>query len=431
MDRAPSFQERVAAVKRKLPIGDVIERHVKLSGGYGATRRRGKCPFHGGKSASFSVSTGGSNCEAGFAHCFGCQWHGDVIGFVRDHLGMSFADALAECEVMAGIAGAAERPSAQATGPIVRERNPAPQRERRFVEPADMGRVIWKLARPDFRAVQQYFHGRGVPIEALTEERLCEFRYLADCPVMPWVIGARPRSVPIAPAVMVLMKRPVMTETGLQFMACGLHVTFLNPDGTGTMIRRKPWAKPDDEDALLPKRRMLGESGGACVVLGRYDPAATAYIGEGNETVLSAMALDGAGAGCIGIATLSLDNLQGAPKLWQGRHGRIWPLFRIEPSDERPPFDLPGHKGAVIGLIDSDMSPLRGMRDPRGAFVGEAVVERKGGPIVRRPITGMERAQICSELFVRAWRVRGVRFAEARRAPLGMDFNDVINGGAG
>ncbi|HKT85617.1 MAG TPA: hypothetical protein VJQ77_05975 [Novosphingobium sp.] len=102
------------------------------------------------------------------------------------------------------------------------------------------------------------------------------------------------------------------------------------------------------------------------------------------------------------------------------------PLFAIRPDPERPCFLVPRHRGPVIGLVDSDMSPLRGMKNQRtGEFRGEPVVERKGGPIVWRAITGAERAQICGDLFVKGWRAAGCD-AQALRAPAGMDFNDAI-----
>ena len=98
----------------------------------------------------------------------------------------------------------------------------------------------------------------------------------------------------------------------------------------------------------------------------------------------------------------------------------IWPLFRIEPDADRGPFTIPGQLGPVTVLVDSDMAPLRGQK----------LVERKGGPIIERAITGAERARICGELAVKGWRAAGVPDVQALRAPLGMDFNDAIQGEA-
>lgn len=430
-DPRPSIPERVAEVKRRLTLSAVVERHVKLSGSAGAARRRGRCPFHGSSSASFALFE--ANSGNGGAFCFGCQWKGDLVEFVRDQLGVPFIAAIEECERLAGISPqAAEGGRANKGSPILRERNPATRRRPGMIEPIEMARLIWRRARPDAGAVRRYFLGRGVPAAALSDARIAPFRYLGECPCVPWRAGEVPKGLPIAPAIMALVKRPEGEEccpgSAFEFIPSGLHVTYLNPAGDGTMVRRKPWR--DDEDPLLPKRRMLGPVKGGAIVLGAYSPAAHLYVGEGNETVLSAIGLAGAGDEAVGVATLSLDNLQGYPRKW--RNG-VWPLFEIEPDPERPCFTVPGHYGRVTGLVDSDMKPLRGRRRATaalhegggaGEFEGEAVVERRGGPIVRRAIAGAERARICGELVVKGWRAAGVHRVEAVRAPLGMDFND-------
>ena len=69
-DSLPSLAERKLAVKRRVPIGAYVARHVKLSGSDASKNRRGRCPFHSGKSASFAVTTG-ARPEEGFGHCFG------------------------------------------------------------------------------------------------------------------------------------------------------------------------------------------------------------------------------------------------------------------------------------------------------------------------------------------------------------------------
>lgn len=423
MGEGRSFDQRKADVRRRLSLSAVIEPHVKLSGTAGTPKRRGQCPFHGSSSASFALFD--ANKGTGGAFCFGCQWKGDLFAFLMDFHGWDFATALTEAERMAGTVSTGL--AAESRGPISRDRNPVQRRSVERVAPIEMGRWIWRQARPDVDAARRYMRGRGVPAAALAEPRMAAFRYLADCPCAPWKEGADPRSEMVAPALIALVRRPMRGEDGsIAWEALGLHVTYLNPAGDGTMVRRKPWAKADDPDPMLPKRRMLGPVGGGAVLLGAYDAGAPLFVGEGNETVLSAMGLANAPAEAIGVATLSLDNLQGAPKLWGQR---TWPLFAIMPDPERPCFSIPGHRGPVTGLIDSDMSPLRGMRDRgSGAFLGERTVERKGGPIVLQPITGAERARICGELFVKGWRAAGAVDVSAVRAPAGMDFNDAARG---
>lgn len=420
------LDQRKARVKERVSLVALVERHVKLSGSSSAKNRRGKCPFHSGNSASFSVKTGQD-----FAHCFGCSWNGDAIRFTMDIAGLSFMDALQELEASIG-EGAA--PAARGAGPVQRERNPTVRRGEDPVDSITMGRWIWKHARPDHRAVRRYMEGRGVPARMLVDDRLQAFRYLAECPCHAWKPGRDPRKVIHAPAVIALVTEARLDgePAELRFVPVGLHVTYLDPSGQATMKRRAPWAKADDADPWLPKRRMLGPVGRGAVMLGIYRPDAALWVGEGNETVLSGMALAGAGDDDVGVATLSLDNLQGHPRLWQGRYGRIWPLYDVRPDpDKQPLYAVPGHAGPVVGLIDSDMSPLRGVKDmATGEPLGESLVERKGGPILRRAITGAERATMCGELFVKGWRAAGVHQVRAVRAPLGMDFNDAVRGEA-
>ena len=426
MYSGPTVQERKDEVRRRLTIGAVIEQHVKLTGSGRSGRRRGKCEFHNSTSLSFSVKDADSG--EGFGHCFGCGWHGDMFTFVMDLKGWPFMEALADLERLAGICetGGDDR---AARGTVVRERSiqAKAKRTRELVEPIDMGRWIWKHARRFDHAVQRYFMGRGVPEEMVGAQRLAQFRYMAECPCVRWDAGSDPRKVLHAPAVIALVREPRLMGPGdaltLEWVPVGVHVTYLNPEGTGTMRRRAPWAKPDDDDPWLPKRRMLGPTGHGCVLLGEYSPDAKLWIGEGNETVFSGMAIGQADSSDVGVATLSLDNLQGGMRKY--RNG-AWPLHDVRPDPERPCFLIPRHRGDVVGLVDSDMSPLRGQRDRRtGRPLGEAVVERKWGPIVNRAITGAERARICGELFVKGWRGIGCH-ADAVRAPAGMDFNDAI-----
>lgn len=73
----------------RLDIVDVIERYVplkKAGANYVAC-----CPFHNEKTPSFTVSQ-----SKQFYHCFGCGAHGTAIGFVMEHAGMGFVEAVEE-----------------------------------------------------------------------------------------------------------------------------------------------------------------------------------------------------------------------------------------------------------------------------------------------------------------------------------------------
>ncbi len=80
----------------RLDIVDVIERYVplkKAGANYVAC-----CPFHNEKSPSFTVSQ-----NKQFYHCFGCGAHGTAIGFVMEHGGLGFVDAVEELARGAGV----------------------------------------------------------------------------------------------------------------------------------------------------------------------------------------------------------------------------------------------------------------------------------------------------------------------------------------
>lgn len=71
----------------RLDIVDVIERYVPLK--KAGANFVACCPFHNEKSPSFTVSQ-----SKQFYHCFGCGAHGTAIGFVMEHAGMGFVEAV-------------------------------------------------------------------------------------------------------------------------------------------------------------------------------------------------------------------------------------------------------------------------------------------------------------------------------------------------
>ena len=81
----------------RLDIVDVIERYVPLK--KAGANFVACCPFHNEKSPSFTVSQ-----TKQFYHCFGCGAHGTSIGFVMEHAGLSFIDAVEELARAIGVA---------------------------------------------------------------------------------------------------------------------------------------------------------------------------------------------------------------------------------------------------------------------------------------------------------------------------------------
>src|ERR1700722_8626801 len=88
--------EDVAAVRAASDIVAVIGEHTALK----KVGRRfvGLCPFHGEKTASFSV-----NGEEGLYYCFGCRASGDAITFVRAIEGCDFVEAVERLAARAGV----------------------------------------------------------------------------------------------------------------------------------------------------------------------------------------------------------------------------------------------------------------------------------------------------------------------------------------
>lgn len=80
----------------RIDIVDVIERYLPLK--KGGANYFACCPFHGEKSASFSVSP-----TKQFYHCFGCGAHGSAIGFLMEYSGLGFVDAVKELANQAGM----------------------------------------------------------------------------------------------------------------------------------------------------------------------------------------------------------------------------------------------------------------------------------------------------------------------------------------
>lgn len=89
---------RLDALRDRLTVSAVVGRAVALKKA-GGSEFTGLCPFHDERTPSFTV-----NDKKQFWHCFGCGAHGDVIGFVMRHEGLSFKEAIERLEADAGTA---------------------------------------------------------------------------------------------------------------------------------------------------------------------------------------------------------------------------------------------------------------------------------------------------------------------------------------
>jgi DNA primase len=78
-------------------IVEIVGRWVDLK--RAGVNHKGLCPFHGEKTPSFIVSASRQTY-----HCFGCGVHGNAIGFLMEHGGLSFPDAVRDLAGQLGVA---------------------------------------------------------------------------------------------------------------------------------------------------------------------------------------------------------------------------------------------------------------------------------------------------------------------------------------
>ena len=89
----PSFLDELVA---RNPIEDVVGQYVNLK--RSGSNMFGLCPFHGEKTASFSVSP-----DKGIYYCFGCHKGGGAINFMMEIEGLSYPDAVRALAKRAGM----------------------------------------------------------------------------------------------------------------------------------------------------------------------------------------------------------------------------------------------------------------------------------------------------------------------------------------
>lgn len=136
-----SFLQELLA---RADVVDIVGRYVPLK--KGGANYMGLCPFHGEKSPSFSVSP-----TKQFFHCFGCGKNGNAIGFLMEHAGMSFPEAVKDLAQQYGMqvpdddsspldrARAAEQKQRQATLAEVLEKAGAAYRKHLKASPRAIG----------------------------------------------------------------------------------------------------------------------------------------------------------------------------------------------------------------------------------------------------------------------------------------------------
>ena len=140
----------IAEVREKARIDDVVSSYVTLRNAGGGSQK-GLCPFHDEKSPSFHVTP-----SRGFYHCFGCQAGGDVINFLMQIDGLTFAEAVERLADKYGVQLRREE------GDIRDDRPKGPARQR-LIEANREAQEFYaaQLATPDAVAGRQFLQDRG------------------------------------------------------------------------------------------------------------------------------------------------------------------------------------------------------------------------------------------------------------------------------
>ena len=134
------------------PIEDVVGQYVSLR--RSGANLFGLCPFHGEKTASFSVAP-----DKGIYYCFGCQKGGGSINFMMELEGLSYPDAVRSLAKRVGM----EVPEDEQYQSRYR------QQERLWALHKEAARFFnSKLYEPVGRQALEYALGRGMPKGTLT-----------------------------------------------------------------------------------------------------------------------------------------------------------------------------------------------------------------------------------------------------------------------
>jgi DNA primase len=144
----PSFIQDLLA---RSDIVDVVGRHVTLK--KAGINHKGLCPFHGEKSPSFIVSPSRQTY-----HCFGCGAHGNAIGFLMEHMGVGFVDAVRDLAQMQGMPVPEERgdPAEREKAKQVREK------QQTLTDVLGKACTHWRGQLKQNRRAIDYLKGRGL-----------------------------------------------------------------------------------------------------------------------------------------------------------------------------------------------------------------------------------------------------------------------------
>ncbi|TFZ08680.1 DNA primase [Ramlibacter humi] len=144
-------QSFIQELLARADVVEIVGRYVQLK--KAGANFQGLCPFHSEKSPSFTVSP-----TKQFFHCFGCGKHGNAVGFLMEHAGMGFVDAVKDLAGQYGMEVPEDDRSPQ-------DREKAAQQRQKQQTLSDVlekaGQAYRKHLRGSPRAID-YFKRRGV-----------------------------------------------------------------------------------------------------------------------------------------------------------------------------------------------------------------------------------------------------------------------------
>ena len=148
-------------VKQQADIVRIIGDYIKLKKA-GAQNYSGLCPFHGEKTASFSV-----HATRQFYHCFGCGESGDVFSFVQKIENITFPEAVRMVAQKLGI------PLPKAAYSTPGEAKEARLRGQ-LLDVHERAVAFFQecLRRPEGARAREYLAGRGLDQEMITRFRI-------------------------------------------------------------------------------------------------------------------------------------------------------------------------------------------------------------------------------------------------------------------
>ncbi len=104
-------QDFIQQLLARIDIVELVGRYVQLR--RAGANFLGLCPFHGEKSPSFTVSPAKQ-----FYHCFGCGAHGSAIGFLMEHAGLGYVEAIEDLARSVGMTVPRLRPQPGQSGDL-------------------------------------------------------------------------------------------------------------------------------------------------------------------------------------------------------------------------------------------------------------------------------------------------------------------------